>query len=815
MTVESSPSDDEILESLVDELTACARRGERPDIDGLAARHPQLAARIRSLVPALFAIEGAAARAEEERVHVPKRLGRYRILHFLGGGSMGMVYEAIRESNGPSPERPCALKILMPGRTQQDLERFRQEASAADRLRHPNIVPIHGIHESDGLHYLAMDFIPGEGVNRILNDLRRLRDSSIEFQNPAVAHDSFFGIPESNARESGQPRIADLLASKPPIDFFRTVANIAVQVADALEHAHRNGVVHRDVKPSNILVDAKLKAWIADFGLAKIESEESLTRRGEVVGTLRYIAPERFRGISQPPCDIYGLGVTLYEMLTLRPAFPQDNAQELQHAVAFLAPPHPRIVDPNIPIELEAIVLKAIARESRQRYETMAAFRDELRRFLDGQTPQAMRSSLRERRPSLTVATAVFVVGAFLATAFFAWQNWKLTTALRQSEAELRIARDHQLETLLAMARDRPNGRAMGRQFETLDLLDRADRIARQIGRRDEPALDTAFREIALLSRAFTDLRPVPTGDRLPPETRGFDFDPDGSRYGRIDRTGSLHVHSSGSETPSISFTDAEYVEFQFVPGSDRLIAQTSTNELRILPVHSRAIPSATPIGGALKWHVRHDGKRVAVLHADGILGCYRTSDGAAESRAPAPLPRESQIQNWTVSLHPNRPFVAVFNSVRGGPALVLHAETGAVLERLPLSGKPTSCEWHPDGKSFLMAEECPDGSNFIRRFDSTDRIQFKESWAINDVLIAMAFHPNGDWIAALNRTGIVSILDPNGRVHLETPKLPEGVRLRWSKSSDQLAGYSANGTLSVWKFVAGKNQFISDVPVP
>ena len=161
------------------------------------------------------------------------------------------------------------------------------------------------------------------------------------------------------------------------------MAQVGVQVAEALAYAHREGVIHRDIKPSNLLLDADSRVWITDFGLAKTDGD-ALTQTGDIIGTLRYMAPERFRGWSDPRSDVYSLGLTLYEMLLLRPAFESADRLKLIHQVTHDDPVPPRKVDPKIPRDLETIVLKAIDKEPSRRYPSADELAADLRRFLDG-----------------------------------------------------------------------------------------------------------------------------------------------------------------------------------------------------------------------------------------------------------------------------------------------------------------------------------------------------------------------------------------------------------------------------------------------
>jgi WD40 repeat protein len=191
-----------------------------------------------------------------------------------------------------------------------------------------------------------------------------------------------------------------------------------VQAADALAYAHGQRVLHRDVKPSNLLLDRQGTLWLTDFGLAKDDGDD-LTRTGDIVGTLRYMAPERFRGASDPRTDVYALGVTLYEMLTLRPAFPDADRVRLVQQIAADDPPKPRVLDPTIPRDLETIVLKAIEKEPARRYPTAADMAEDLRRFLADRPIQARRAPWREQawrwcRRNPGVASSVSAAAVFL-----------------------------------------------------------------------------------------------------------------------------------------------------------------------------------------------------------------------------------------------------------------------------------------------------------------------------------------------------------------------------------------------------------------
>jgi eukaryotic-like serine/threonine-protein kinase len=408
----SGDGDREPFECVAEEFVERCRRGELPSVGEYLERYPELAETLRKLLPAVAMIErvgqGAFPQAETQAAwKMPSQLGEFRIVRELGRGGMGVVYEAVQESLG----RNVALKVVhqmqMDGRR---LERFHREALAIARLHHTNIVPIFAVGKHDGLPYYAMQYIRGRGLDAVIEDWKR---------------------------------------DKKPLDGERRrfIAGVGIQAAEALHHAHEQGILHRDVKPANLLVDEHQSLWITDFGLAKLAGQDDLTRTGDVIGTLRYLAPEALRGRTGPENDVYSLGLSLYELITLNSPFGDVSASELLRQVSESQPTRPRKLDPTIPRDIETIVLKAIAPEPGDRYATGLELADDLRRFVEDRPIRARRATVLERvvrwsrRNRAIAALAATAAAALLLAAIVGWAGYASTRqALKRSDENVKLS---------------------------------------------------------------------------------------------------------------------------------------------------------------------------------------------------------------------------------------------------------------------------------------------------------------------------------------------------------------------------------------
>jgi tetratricopeptide (TPR) repeat protein/tRNA A-37 threonylcarbamoyl transferase component Bud32 len=438
------------VEELAEEFLERRRQGSNVTVTEYEGKYPHWSQRIRELFSTLLLVEelktvrpksasGASGSdppcLSEDNV---TRLGDFHIIREIGRGGMGVVYEAEQESLG----RRVALKVVSSRSlgSAKTIERFRREARAAARLHHTNIVPVFGVGEENGKHYYVMQYIEGCSLDCLLNELtagsqlttvgpRHNGDNAIDRSGEGLAEprsslrlgrslalpagqdsdQNRLGLGPASVRTESQPTGderrdatedgANKLSAALAADgtYWRTVADIASQAADALQYAHGAGVLHRDIKPGNLLLDQMGVVWITDFGLAKVVEQDDMTRTGDLVGTLRYMAPEQMDREADARSDVYALGLTLYELVTRRPAFDETSRHRLMKQVFQHDPPPPRSVNQEIPRDLETVILKAIARDPAHRYQTAGGMRDDLHRFLQDQPVTARRVTVIER----------------------------------------------------------------------------------------------------------------------------------------------------------------------------------------------------------------------------------------------------------------------------------------------------------------------------------------------------------------------------------------------------------------------------------
>jgi eukaryotic-like serine/threonine-protein kinase len=823
-----APAEDDPLGEVVESFLARFRRGERPALCELMAQHPAMAAQIRELIPALVELEqfgsasgnippspmnGPVLSGHGAGSSSPSRLGDYLITRLIGGGGMGLVYEAEHESL----KSRVALKVMHPRfRTDSKyLRRFHAEARLAAGLHHTNIVSVFDYGEQDGVCYYAMQYIEGQPLDRVLADVRRLRDDdkdaagslasaanlsipggSATLAPSAAAQDRLTGrsatAPSPRASPSGavlpeaqestdasrplkvlqpSPASSSSLGSLCELRYFREVARVGAQAADALEYAHERGVLHRDIKPSNLLLDALGNVWVTDFGLAKHEEWNDLTLSRELVGTLRYMAPERLRGMSDRRGDIYSLGATLYEMLVLRPAFVESDQLRLIDRIKNDAPASPRQLGRNIPRDLETIVLRALAKDPGDRFQSAGELAAELGRFVGGHPIRSRPVSVVEqfvrwckRDPWLagsSVAAALLTFALFVVLGAYTFVYRNQAEALRiervRSDRAALEARWLAVDAYTAQAKAGRFSRRTGQRFETLGAVRQAVKLLDDLpAGPNSTARREALRELAIAALALPDLKPTGQVIRQPPGVIRIAFDAALARYALRFRDGVISVRAVADEREisrckargyldiavfSLS-RNGRYLATTHSPGSALTVWDVDRNAVAVEhpgPVHSDAVDFSP------------DSRRLAVLDESRDLRIIDLETGRPRVHSSgcglgrlAYRPDGVQIAHIDIQSRPPR-------------CRILDGDTGRLVRTFALCASADHVAWADDATTLATV-----GSDRkIYAWDvASGLLRTTLEGHINGGVTAK-FHPSGTLLASHDWSGQSRLWDP------------------------------------------------------
>jgi WD40 repeat protein/tRNA A-37 threonylcarbamoyl transferase component Bud32 len=677
-------------------------------------------------------------------------IGDYELEEEIARGAMGVVYKARQKSLN----RIVAVKMILAGRlaSATEVQRFRTEAESTAALDHANIVPIYEVGSHDGLPYFSMKLIEGGHLGQHLR----------EFDEDA-----------------------------------RAAARLVLTAARAVHHAHQHGILHRDLKPTNILLDADRQPHITDFGLAKRVDGAGQTESGAIVGTPNYMAPEQAAGKSRSlttAADVYALGAILYELLTGRPPFRAPTVYDTIVQVLNEEPTPPHQLRPRIPRDLETICLKCLRKDAGQRYESAAALADDLQRFLDhkpirarpvGAAARLGRWCRRNPLPAslLTlVALLVLAVAVVSTVAVF-----RLDRALADKAEAARQARLREAEALVGQAYGTRLSRRPGQRFAALEALERASAIGHELGQ--PPVWFDRLRNEAIPALALPDLYLSREFPNFPGGNVWVELSDDFTWFVyRTDKGGCIvrRVEDNAlvAELPELG----DSVQAGFGTGRFLAVRGVSSGRFQLWDLSGNEPAKRFEERGVGGWHFRADGRWLALAHTDGSLSVYEVATARRLHRlAPGGFVTPS------IRLHPSEPFIASFSYFeRNVP--VRNLRTGAVAARVitPWGGGNGDGDWSPDGRT-LSVPAGDTGAIAQYAFDPA-------APALRQVRIlegpqaggsALVYNPAGDRFVTRGWGGAVRLFDAiTGQFLFSTPSMPAASdsALRFDPSGQRLA---------------------------
>jgi eukaryotic-like serine/threonine-protein kinase len=750
------------------EYQALLAIGHKPDRAEFLARNAAFAESLAECLDGLEFVHGAVDQLASSpcaagAIPDPKAtgtlpLGDYEILHELGRGGMGVVFEARQLSL----DRHVALKVLpfTASLDPRQLQRFKTEAQATAHLHHTNIVPIFAVGCERGIHFYVMQFIEGRTLGAVIRELEQLADPQRQ------------DAPTSS-RLAGGTLTTERSARSPA--FYRTAAQIGVQVAEALAYAHARGVIHRDIKPTNLLLDGQGNTWITDFGLAQFHSNCALTMTGDVIGTLRYMSPEQALGkreLLDHRTDIYSLGATLYELLTLRPAFPENDRQALVRQIGFDEPCLPRRINRAVPVELEIIVQKAMAKEPDGRYATAQELADDLRRFLEDKPIRARRPNWAQRtrqwgrrHKPVVIGGIVVLLMAVLALTIGSLLLWR---EQGRTQAALTQALAHQAAT------EEQRGRA-----ETGELLARRYLYGAQMNL----ALNALEQENLARALELLESQKPRAGDA---DLRSFEW----YYLWGVSHTGlcaTLHGHTSTVRCATFS-GDGGTIASGSQDGMIRLWDAATGREQLALKIHAAAVTSL------------------------GIHGNLLVSGSADQSVKIWDLKARREV----ATLLPERGSVDAVAIARDGQTMACATKDGTVTlwdvatrkEQARLAGTwglVTTVAFDPTGKRRLFAGY---GDHKARLWDLEQGKVLATFQGHKGPILGLALKPDGEQLATSGYDWLVKVWDVNTRQARTLDGHSGQVNaVAWSPDGAIVASGGLDGAVRVWDIATFKQQ--------
>ncbi len=841
------------LDRVLDDVLEGCQRGVRPNLESLCSEHPELAAELRRLVPSLMLMEGVKPKTDGHSASpgtedAPDQLGDYRILGEIGRGGMGVVYEAEQISLG----RRVALKML-PRSISRDataVRRFEREARAAARLHHTNIVPVFEVGHYEHSIYYTMQLIQGTSLDTVLEQLTLLlRDASNGAQpgflepSASIGRDStkhhltaritdalmsgrfrtksFVDSSTSQAnvgdREGADATARDTMSGSVRVNsagrqapvatarlgdhYWRSVGRIGLQAAEALAYSHAHGIVHRDMKPANLILDEGGDVWVTDFGLA-LTKDSNMTQTGDVLGTLRYLSPERFAGECTELSDVYSLGVTLYELLTLRPVFGSSNRLRLIELIRNAQPVAPRKRDPRIPRDLETIVLKACEKEAASRYTSAHAMAEDLQRFLDDQPIQARQTTPFERLQrwsrrnvglagslaAVLVLLSVLTVGSLLAANYYRSQRTilKAVSEQKEQEANRAIAAEQTTQVSLYQAHMRMAGEIMSGAGGTDRVLELTGRWIPKDSGPDLRGWEWYF------------LRSLCHRERLSIDSNNnwlasVAWSPDAARLVTCGGGRKVKIWDprNGELSQTLKHPAPDVFAVCWSPDGKRL-ATTDVHDIVVWDVGTETIVQRLPEAhekriAQMAWSP--DGSMLVSASWDGKVRVWELATGKqlCESQRPERI--------FAVAWSPDSKYVAY-----SGPfqfIVVLDVATGQhTMTMSRHTSTVFSLSWSPDGKYLASCGQ----DQTIRLWDVPRRAHYL-SFVRPNLVQCVSWDPSSRFLAAGEWEGAIMIIDVDNRrqIHHLFGHEDQVSGIDWSPDGTQLVSVSLAGELKTW----------------
>jgi WD40 repeat protein len=702
--------------------------------------------------------------------------GDYELLRELARGGMGVVFHARQTTLN----RPVALKMILAGQLAEetDVKRFHLEAEAAANLDHPGIVPIYEVGQHEGQHYFSMGFVEG----------------------PSLAQ-----------------RLAD--GPLPP----REAAAVMVKVTEAIDYAHQHGVIHRDLKPGNILLDQSGNPRVTDFGLAKkVQGDSGLTGSGQIMGTPSYMPPEQAggsRGAVGPAADVYALGATLYALVTGRPPFQAATAMDTVLMVISEEPVPPRRLNASIPRDLETICLKCLEKEPKRRYAGAAALGEDLRRYLNGE-PIVARPVTRferaakwaRRKPAIAALWGLVALVTALGLGGVLWQ-WRAAVQARN------LAQDRERDALQAQAKEREQTRLAEQRLQ--DALEARAKEREQTELAERRLYDVRMN---LAQRYWEDangsLLQRALAEQLPANQRG------------VDRRGFewsyWHRRMSSGHTTFTGHTDQVW-SVAFSPDGRRLAAGSKAGTVTVWDAATRQILHTFKVPAALAMAFSPDGKQLASAgvgpitvrdvmtghevftlpgHTNGILGLAFSPDG----RRIASTSMDQTVKVWDAA---TRRLIGTLAGHQGNVNGVAFSPDGRTLASAGLDGTvklwdaasgqlihtlrvpvAQATAFSPDGKRLAAASAGP-----IKVWDVMTGHEVLSLSGHTNLVLGVAFSPDGKRIASASLDQTVKVWDAEtGRETFTLKGHTDSVRsVAFSPDGKRIASASHDRTVKVW----------------